>query len=386
KELNQQQLNQTEKEARKQLLEYQIEELNDFALEEGEFTQIEQEHKRLANSGSLQECCQSALSQLSEGEDLDSLSLLRKSILDIEAKMQDDEKLKNIVTALQESVIQVEEASYELREFNENLDLDPESFQFIEKRMSDALSLARKHQVQPELLFDEHQKLIKEYNQLNNNEAILLQLSEDLEKANIDYQKHAKRLSQSRIRYSKELSTKITKSIQQLNMEDGLFKVVITQHEKKHLSPLGLDEISFQVTANAGQPLQELAKVASGGELSRISLAVQVIISQRVATPTLVFDEVDVGISGATAAVVGRLLRTLGENTQIFCVTHLAQVAGNGHQQMYVNKQSNGKTTNTTMYKLSNNERIKELARLLGGDTITERTLANAQELLVKAE
>jgi DNA repair protein RecN (Recombination protein N) len=164
-----------------------------------------------------------------------------------------------------------------------------------------------------------------------------------------------------------------------------VFHIEIVENINHSLSPLGLDNIEFQVKTNAGQTLQNLAKVASGGELSRIGLAMQVIISQRVATPTLIFDEVDVGISGATASVVGKLLRSLGENTQIFCVTHLPQVAGNGHQQMFVTKQSNGKNTNTNMVKLSEQDRLKELARLLGGDNITEHTLANARELLVNS-
>ena len=384
KQLKQQMTNQQEKQARKQLLEYQIGELNDFALGENEFVEIEKEHKRLANSGSLQETCLSSLSQLIDGDEFDALTLLRKSVLELENQMQNDSALLSIVTPLQESIIQIEEASYELRQFSENLELDPEQFQQLELRMSEALALARKHQVQPEFLYEEHQRLIKEHKQLFNNETQIEQLTTDLETAHDNYFKHANKLSKSRIRYSKELSSKITKSIQQLNMEDGRFQVSLIQHDKASLSPLGIDDICFEVTANAGQPLQDLGKVASGGELSRISLAIQVIISQRIATPTLIFDEVDVGISGATAAIVGNLLRTLGENTQILCVTHLPQVAGNGHQQMFVNKQSNGKTTNTTMFPLNNKERLNELARLLGGDTITAKTLANAQELLVK--
>lgn len=384
KQLKQQMTNQQEKQARKQLLEYQIGELNDFALGENEFVEIEKEHKRLANSGSLQETCLSSLSQLIDGDEFDALTLLRKCVLELENQMQNDSALISIVTPLQESIIQIEEASYELRQFSENLELDPEQFQQLETRMSEALALARKHQVQPEFLYEEHQRLIKEHKQLFNNETQIEQLTADLETAHANYFKHANKLSKSRIRYSKELSSKITKSIQQLNMEDGLFQVSLFQHDKVSLSPLGIDDICFEVTANAGQPLQDLGKVASGGELSRISLAIQVIISQRIATPTLIFDEVDVGISGATAAIVGNLLRTLGENTQILCVTHLPQVAGNGHQQMFVNKQSNGKTTNTTMFPLNNKERLNELARLLGGDTITAKTLANAQELLVK--
>ncbi|WP_028863761.1 DNA repair protein RecN [Psychromonas aquimarina] len=382
KQLKQQQLNQQEKQARKQLLEYQIVELDEFALSEDEFQAIEQEHKRLANSGSLLEACQVSLNQLTEGEETDSLSLLRRSVTLLEPQMENDDNLQSIVTSLQEAVIQIEEASYELRHFSDNLELDPEYFQQLETRMSEALALARKHQVQPEVLYQHHQKLAKEYKQLNNSEAQIEQLSLDLQQAEEDYFKHAQKLSQSRLRYSKEISKKVSASIQKLNMQEGQFHVALTQNSS--LSPLGIDSIEFQVATNAGQSLQDLGKVASGGELSRIGLAIQVIISQRVSTPTLIFDEVDVGISGATASVVGKLLRSLGENTQIFCVTHLPQVAGNGHQQMFVNKHSDGKTTNTTMLKLNSKDRLNELARLLGGDSITERTLANAQELLVQ--
>ena len=383
KQLKQQQLNQQEKQARKQLLEYQIQELDEFSLAEDEFEQIEVDHKRLANSGSLLESCQLTLNQLSDGEEIDALTLLRSSITSLEAQVENDKNLESIITSLQESLIQIEDASYELRNFSENLELDPEQFQQLETRMSDALSLARKHQVQPELLYNHHQKLNKEFKQLNSGEQQIEQLTIDLQTAEQSYYQHAKKLSQSRNRYAKELSKKITNSIQKLNMQEGVFHIDLAESNSKTLSPLGLDNIEFQVKTNAGQSLQNLAKVASGGELSRIGLAMQVIISQRVATPTLIFDEVDVGISGATAAVVGKLLRSLGENTQILCVTHLPQVAGNGHQQMYVSKTSNGKNTNTNMIKLTEKDRLNELARLLGGDNITAHTLANAQELLV---
>ena len=384
KQLQQQQLSQQEKQARKQLLEYQIVELDEFALGEGEFSEIESEHKKLANSGALLESTQVSLNLLADGEDVDALSMLQKSISLLETQVQHDEQLANIVESLQVAVIQIEEAGYELRQYTEKLELDPEQFQQLEERLSQALTLARKHQVQPEMLYAFHQKLSKEYQQLNNSEAQVEQLTTELANAQEDYAKHAKKLSQSRKRYAKELSEKITKSIQKLNMEDGRFEVALTQNEASSLSPLGIDNIEFQVAANAGQGLQNLGKVASGGELSRISLAIQVIISQRVSTPTLIFDEVDVGISGATAAVVGNLLRQLGESTQILCVTHLPQVAGNGHQHMIVNKESDGKTTNTNMQLLNNKQRVEELARLLGGDSITEHTLANAQDLLIK--
>jgi len=385
KQLQQQKLSQEEKQARKQLLEYQILELDEFALGEDEFAEIESEHKKLANSGALLESTQVSLNLLADGEEVDALSLLQKSISLLETQVQHDNQLNGIVEALQVAVIQIEEAGYELRQYTEKLEIDPAQFEQLEARLSQALTLARKHQVQPEMLYAFHQKLSKEYQQLNSSEAQIEQLTIELENAQQDYAKHAKKLSQSRQRYAKELSQKITKSIRKLNMEDGHFEVALTQNDATNLSPLGIDNIEFQVAANAGQDLQNLGKVASGGELSRISLAIQVIISQRVSTPTLIFDEVDVGISGATAAVVGNLLRQLGENTQILCVTHLPQVAGNGHQQMIVNKESDGKTTNTNMQLLNNEQRIEELARLLGGDSITEHTLANAKDLLIES-
>jgi len=383
KQLQQQQLSQQEKQARKQLLEYQIIELDEFALAEDEFAEIEAEHKKLANSGALIENTQTSLNLLTDSDEVDALSLLQKSISLLESQVQHDNKLVSIVNTLQEAAIQIEEAGYELRQYCEQLELDPEQFEQLESRLGQALTLARKHQIQPEMLHSFHQKLSKEYQQLNNSEAQIEQLTIELENAKQDYIKHAQKLSQSRQRYAKELSKKITQSIQKLNMEDGQFEVAMIQHGSDNLSPLGIDGIEFQVAANAGQGLQNLGKVASGGELSRISLAIQVIISQRVSTPTLIFDEVDVGISGATAAVVGNLLRQLGESTQILCVTHLPQVAGNGHQQMTVNKHSDGKSTNTMMQLLDKTQRVHELARLLGGDSITEHTLANAKELLI---
>lgn len=164
-------------------------------------------------------------------------------------------------------------------------------------------------------------------------------------------------------------------------MPKGKF-IIDVQFNPEMMSPNGCDTVEFQVTTNPGQPLQPIAKVASGGELSRIGLGIQVITAKKVATPTLIFDEVDVGISGPTAAVVGKMLRALGESTQVLCVTHLPQVAGNGHQHMFVNKQSKAGQTETSMVPLDKGQRIEELARLLGGDVITNNTLANAKELL----
>ncbi|MDF5382617.1 DNA repair protein RecN, partial [Vibrio parahaemolyticus] len=175
-----------------------------------------------------------------------------------------------------------------------------------------------------------------------------------------------------------------TQSMHELSMEKAVFSIEVS-NDNTHPSPLGMDSVCFLVSTNPGQPLQPIAKVASGGELSRISLAIQVITAQKVDTPSLIFDEVDVGISGPTAAVVGKMLRKLGESTQVLCVTHLPQVAGCGHQQMFVAKQTKAGQTETQMHALDEQQRVAELARLLGGSQITDSTLANAKELLIAA-
>jgi DNA repair protein RecN (Recombination protein N) len=194
----------------------------------------------------------------------------------------------------------------------------------------------------------------------------------------------AEKLHKSRSRYAKELNKLITASMHELSMEKAQFNIEIN-NESTHPSPLGMDTVCFVVSTNPGQPMQPIAKVASGGELSRISLAIQVITAQKVDTPSLIFDEVDVGISGPTAAVVGKMLRKLGESTQVMCVTHLPQVAGCGHQQLFVAKQTKAGKTETQMNSLNEDQRVSELARLLGGSQITESTMANARELLIAA-
>ena len=243
------------------------------------------------------------------------------------------------------------------------------------------MQLARKHHVSPSELAAHHLALKTELSNLDSDEEALDDLKQQVAASRDSYLVHAKKLSQSRCRYAKELDKQVTQSIHELNIPKGKFTILVTFSEDLS-SPNGCDTIEFLVTTNPGQPLQPLSKVASGGELSRIGLGIQVITARKVSTPTLIFDEVDVGISGATAAVVGRMLRKLGDSTQVLCVTHLPQVAGNGHQHMFVDKKSKAGKTETSMTPLDKNQRIEELARLLGGDEITNNTLANAKELL----
>jgi DNA repair protein RecN (Recombination protein N) len=282
---------------------------------------------------------------------------------------------------LNEALIQVQESAGELQHYLSKLELDPAHFAYLEERLSKAMQLARKHHVSPEKLAEHHLALRAELTTLDDDENKLEEIQLQVEASKAAYLANAQKLSQSRARYAKELDKLVTQSIHELNMPKGKFTIEVN-FNPEIMSMNGSDNIEFMVTTNPGQPLQPISRVASGGELSRIGLGIQVITAKKVATPTLIFDEVDVGISGPTAAVVGRMLRSLGESTQVLCVTHLPQVAGNGHQHMFVNKFNKAGSTETTMMPLDREQRIQELARLLGGDTITSNTLANARELL----
>ncbi|ABO23066.1 DNA repair protein RecN [Shewanella loihica] len=381
KELSQLQQSQHERIARKQLLQYQVEELDEFALGEEEFDEIEAEHKKLANGTALIQACQRTLYLLQDNEEGAIESLLNMSLDQAQELEGYDPELKGVGNMLNDALIQVQESSSELQRYLDKLELDPEHFAALEQRLSKIMMLARKHHVNAKDLYQHHQALSQELSELDSDEEKLDEIAQQLESCRESFIAHAQKLSQSRQRYAKELDKQVTRSIHELSMPKGKF-IIDVQFNPEMMSPNGCDTVEFQVTTNPGQPLQPIAKVASGGELSRIGLGIQVITAKKVATPTLIFDEVDVGISGPTAAVVGKMLRALGESTQVLCVTHLPQVAGNGHQHMFVNKQSKAGQTETSMVPLDKGQRIEELARLLGGDVITNNTLANAKELL----
>jgi len=368
--------------AQKQLLEYQVAELDEFALGENEFEEIENEHSKLSHSQTIQESCQRELQALYESDDLTVLSLLQHATSQFYELSSYDPSLEAIASMLQDASVQVEEASREIRRYSNNLDQDPERLEELDTRLAKAMDLARKHQVRPEALYDLHSTLANQLNGLTANSERLQVLEIELQKAKEIYFDEADTLSTSRKTASEALNSLITQSMAGLSMANGKFAIALGRKVNNKPSANGMDEIEFLVCTNPGQPMQALAKVASGGELSRISLAIQVIIAQKVTTPTLIFDEVDVGISGPTAAAVGKLLRQLGTSTQVICVTHLPQVASCGHNQFYVSKQSDGTTTHTSMQILDEHGRVNEIARLLGGDVISETTKASAKELL----
>lgn len=379
-ELKQHQQLSQEREARRELLQYQLKELNEFAPQPGEYQCIDEEYKRMANSGQLLMASQQTLHLLSEKDDNIQTQLAR-ALRMLEELISTDTKLKNVSDMLEEAAIQINEASNELSYYGEHLDADSGRLEEVELRLSRQINLARKHQVAPEILPELHQQLVAEHEQLTCQQTD----AEDLTKA--VSQNHelaletAQQLHQHRMHLASELSQQITDSMQQLAMPHGKLMIGV-QHIPEQLNYDGADRIEFIVSTNPGQPLQGLSKVASGGELSRIALAIQVITSQRMDTPALIFDEIDVGISGPTAAIIGKMLRQVGETTQVMCVTHLPQVAGAGHHHLLVTKETDGAVTETHMQALDKPARLQELARLLGGSQVTRHTLANAKELL----
>lgn len=381
RELAQHQQQSQERAARADLLQYQLKELNEFCPQQGEFEQIDEEYKRLANSGQLLSTCQHALTVMADGEEANLQSQLYAAKQLVSELVGMDSKLSSVLDMLEEASIQLSEATDELRHYNDRLDLDPNRLFELEQRISRQISLARKHQITPEELPAFYQALLEEQRLLDDSAGSLESLSQTVVEHHQLALETARQLHAARQRSADELTRLITESMHSLSMPHGVFAIDIA-FDERHLTAEGADRIEFRVTTNPGQPLQPIAKVASGGELSRIALAIQVITARKMETPALIFDEVDVGISGPTAAVVGKLLRQLGESTQVMCVTHLPQVAGCGHHHFIVCKETDGEMTETHMHPLDKRARLQELARLLGGSEVTRNTLANAKELL----
>lgn len=370
-----------QQEARRQLLEYQLKELNEFAPQAGEYEQLDEEYKRQANRGQIATLSQQALMALSDNDGTNILNLLHSAKNHIAELVDYDIQCTSLLEMLEEASIQIKETSNELRHYSESVDVDPGRLFELEQRISRQLTLARKHHVSPQELPDLHKKLIDEFHTLANQEDEQAQLVNTIEQQHQQALEIAQRLHQQRAKAAHELALHITQSMHQLAMPHGQFAIDI-EFMPESLMAEGADRLAFTVSTNPGQPMQALAKVASGGELSRIALAIQVITAQKIDTPALIFDEVDVGISGPTATVIGQLLRQLGESTQVICVTHLPQVAGCGHHHFYISKQTDDQETETQMQLLDKKARLQEIARLLAGSEVTRNTLANAKELL----
>ncbi|ASU15944.1 DNA repair protein RecN [Actinobacillus pleuropneumoniae] len=369
-----------ENEARKQLLQYQVDELDEFAIKQGEFEEMEETHSRLSNSEALTALSQEVTDLLSESE-LNVDSMLYKAIRHLEDLVEVDSRYQSALNMLNESLIQVQEASSEVSDLAGKIEQDPDLLNELDIRISKTLQLARKHHVLPENLWQHHEFIQQELQKLVDFAGNEEQLIADEQAAHQQSIQLAEQIYQKRLEAGKKLAEQVTAQIKRLSMENGEFFIDV-QHDAKRLSSNGADVVEFNLRSNLGQQAQPLAKIASGGELSRISLAVQVLTANKLSTPTIIFDEVDVGISGLTATTVGKLLRQLGKKCQVLCVTHLPQVASYGHHHFNVQKYVENNQTETQMSLLTQAERVQALARLLGGSKITDTVLANAQEML----
>ncbi|MGY8822129.1 MAG: DNA repair protein RecN [Pseudomonadales bacterium] len=375
-----------EQRARHQLLSYQLEELETLALGDDELEHLEQEHKNLANAEHLLGACRQVIELCSENDAGNVLSALTSSLQRLTGFQNQPGALGEAVNLLSSAQIQVEEAVGELNRFLDHFDSDPQRQQTLEERLDSIYTLARKHRVQPPELPALQQRLFEELESLNADDTALEQLSEELAAYERHYREKAEQLSASRQHAADSLAEAVEAEIQRLGMPGGKFSVVLKPAADGDLMPHGLEQVEFLVSANPGQPLRPLAKVASGGELSRISLAIQVITAQTSRIPTLVFDEVDVGIGGPTAEVVGQLLRRLGERGQVLTVTHLPQVAAQGHHHLFVHKARGADETHTAVAALDGGERVEEIARMLGGLDLTEQALAHARQMIDSAQ
>ena len=375
-----------EQRARHQLLSYQLEELDNLALGENELEQLELEHKNLTNAESLLSACRLVIEQCSENDAGNVLSALTSSLNRLSAFQGQPGALSEATNLLASAQIQVEEAVGELNRFLDHFDADPERLQQMEERLDAIYTLARKHRIQPSELSAMQQQLFEELEGLNADDQAAERLGDELAAFERHYQEKATELSTLRNNAAGQLASAVEVEMQTLGMPGGRFNIKLSANSNSEPHPNGLEQLEFLVSANPGQPLKALAKVASGGELSRISLAIQVITAQTSRVPTLVFDEVDVGIGGPTAEVVGQLLRRLGERGQVLTVTHLPQVAAQGHQHLFVHKVRESDATRTAVSKLDNAQRVEEIARMLGGVDLTDESLAHARKMVSSAQ
>ena len=370
-----------EKTDRCHYLQFQLDELNAAHLQPGEWESLETEHKKLAHAEELLRHLQHALAVLSENENNNVLSLLndmRKTLDDVQSI---EPKIKEWLETLQSSFILLNDLESELHDYLEQTNLDPEKLQVIEERVSLIFNLARKHKTTPTALTDYQAQLENELASLQLSDTTIAQLEAAQTAIENNYAISAGKLSEGRKKAAQKFEKEITETIRSLSLPHSEFKIAFDA-ESTPLALHGQEKVQFLIKINPDQTMQHIAKVVSGGELSRLSLAAHLALANKTTIPTLIFDEVDTGLSGATAEKIGKLLRQLGQSYQVFCVTHQAQVAACGHHHLLVEKRFIDKTTRTHLRLLNVDEKTHEIARMIAGEKITEKTLAHAREIL----
>ncbi len=373
-----------ERTARVQLLQYQLDELLALALQPREVETLEEEQQTLANAEHVLNASNHALNLCKEGE-VNALGILHQALSSLRASPVKAERQGNAEDMLQTALIQVEEASRELQQHLDRGDMDPERLHQVEERLDAIYQIARKHHCRGDELLEVQERLQQELDGLQGGAGSIEELSAELARLEKDYRKAADSLSKKRQKAAASISKKVEAHLADLSMANCRFQIHLEPVEADTLGIHGQEEVEFLISTNPGSKPGPLNKIASGGELSRISLAIHVVNAQAVTVPTIIFDEVDVGIGGATAEIVGTLLQQLGQTTQVLCVTHQPQVASQADHHIKVSKQSDKKSVKTQLVALSDNEKVEEIARMLGGVAITDNTLAHAREMVATA-
>ncbi len=367
-----------------ELLRYQVQELSELGVQENEIADLEQEHQRLAHSNQLVDTCQQALNGLEDSDEhalVDRVHHLNNELM----RMQEyDAGLRPINELLNAAAIQLREAATELRRYLDHLETDPQRLAWVDQRLSTLYETARKHRVQPADLFGHFHHLQQELSALDTSEQRLGDGEAQLQLAREHYMDLARTLGTQRLKAAQDLAARVTATIRKLGIPEGRFEIELETLGEGEMAEGGLERAEFLVASGARMPLRPLGKVASGGELSRISLAIQAITAQKDGAPTLIFDEVDVGIGGRVAEIVGQHLRGLAGQRQIICVTHLPQVAALTHHHYQVSKSAANGLASAQIIRLTEGERREELARMLGGVEITEQTRAHAAEMIAR--
>lgn len=374
-----------DRQSRVAFLQFQLDEFEKLAATDGEWKKIEQEHMAMANLEKIEAATSDALNALYDGNN-SALNQINHAVTVLQKVSSFNDSIASSIELLNTAQVNIEESVNDIRSVTDDSQWDQARFNWLEERMSSYVGLAKKHNCGPQELITTQDGLQQEFDNLTDADATIEKLDAEIASLRSDYQQLADQLSQSRKKSSEKLGKEVSKILATLGMKGATFTPELLTSNEALPSANGNENISFNVCTNKGQTAQAIQKVASGGELSRISLAIQVVTAKVAHIPSMVFDEVDVGIGGGTAEVVGKLLRQLGKTRQIICITHQPQVAAQGHHHYLVSKSSTKTETTTKFTTLSGDERKQEVARMLGGVTLTNTTLEHAQEMLDMAE
>lgn len=368
-----------ESSAERQLLQYQFDELNELDVQQGEVEQLEDQQRQLLNAQTIEELHKQVRSLLTDDE-ASASNTLTQAMHALGELSRYHPAAKEQLGLLETALINAQEAASSLELTQQSGgDFDEQSPESIEARLTLIYNAARKHKIKPAELWLLRTDIAQKLAAIGNTEEGIQALEKALQAAKNDYQKHAAALTQARVKAAKSLAKAITKQLKALSMAHATFDIAVTESQP---SRNGSDNVEFLISTIPGKPAAAVSKIASGGELSRISLAIQVVTAESSVTPTLIFDEVDSGIGGATGDIVGRLLRELGERTQVLCVTHLAQVASKANHHLYVEKKVKAGSLKSSILYLDGKLVTAEIARMIGGDNAAETSLAHAQSML----